>query len=84
MRVNMHPIRLGIFIDESPAYGIPEDPVTVSAHCCLGPYWFRRLNKNEFIAYQASERGGVLTVRVKGNRVCIGGKAITVSHAELK
>ena len=40
--------------------GVWEDPVTGSAHGCLGPYWQKKLNKDEFIAYQASERGGVL------------------------
>ena len=68
----------------APAYGIPEDPVTGSAHCCLGPYWKRRLNKNELTAFQASERGGFLKVRVEKDRVFISGKAVTVFCAELK
>ncbi|HBU05907.1 MAG TPA: oxidoreductase, partial [Nitrospiraceae bacterium] len=67
----------------APAYGIPEDPVTGSAHCCLGPYWKRKLNRNEFNAFQASERGGFLKVRVERNRVFISGKAVTVFCAEL-
>jgi PhzF family phenazine biosynthesis protein len=62
----------------APGAGIDEDPVTGSAHCCLGPYWQMRLNKNEFIAYQASERGGMVKVRVAGDRVLLGGQAITV------
>lgn len=68
----------------APAYGIHEDPVTGSAHCCLGPYWKRHLNKNEFNAYQASERGGFLKVRVEKERVFISGKAVTVFSAELR
>lgn len=61
-----------------PASGINEDPVTGSAHCCLGPYWKKRLGKSEFTAYQASGRGGVIGVRVKGERVVLVGKAVTV------
>ena len=67
----------------APSVGIDEDPVTGSAHCALGPYWSARLGKNEFKAYQASQRGGVLTVRVAGDRVIIGGSAVTVFKAEL-
>jgi PhzF family phenazine biosynthesis protein len=67
----------------APAVGINEDPVTGSAHCCLGPYWSRKLNKSEFIAYQASARGGIVKVRVAGNRVYLGGQAVTVFSGEL-
>jgi predicted PhzF superfamily epimerase YddE/YHI9 len=56
----------------APAYGVNEDPVTGSAHCCLGPFWQRKLNKDTFTAYQASERGGVVTVRVGDDRVYLG------------
>jgi PhzF family phenazine biosynthesis protein len=66
----------------APGVGIWEDPVTGSAHCCLGPYWQKKLNKDEFIAYQASERGGVLKVKVAGERVLISGKAVTVLEGE--
>jgi PhzF family phenazine biosynthesis protein len=66
-----------------PAAGIDEDPVTGSAHCCLGPYWQKRLGKSEFTAYQASPRGGVVHVSVKGDRVLIVGRAVTVLRAEL-
>ena len=66
----------------APKVGINEDPVTGSAHCTLGPFWSRKLGKNEFIAYQASERGGVLRVRVAGDRVYLGGKALTVLRGE--
>lgn len=62
----------------APGAGVPEDPVTGSAHCCLGPYWQKRLGKSEFTAYQASKRGGVVKVRVGKDRVFISGKAVTV------
>ena len=48
----------------APSVGINEDPVTGSAHCCLGPYWQKKLKKNPLTAYQVSERGGVLHVRL--------------------
>lgn len=67
----------------APIVGIDEDPVTGSAHCCLGPYWSRRLGKNEFVAYQASARGGVVKVKVGKDRVYLGGKAVTVLEGEL-
>jgi len=66
-----------------PAVGIDEDPVTGSAHCCLGPYWSRRLGKTEMRAYQASARGGVVGVTVRGDRVRLRGQAVTVMVAEL-
>ncbi len=61
-----------------PALGVNEDPVTGSAHCCLGPYWKRKLNKSEFLAYQASRRGGIIKVTVCDERVLLAGQAITV------
>jgi PhzF family phenazine biosynthesis protein len=67
----------------APQVGINEDPVTGSAHCCLGPYWSKRLEKNEFVAYQSSPRGGVIRVRVDGDRVYLGGQAVTVLRGEL-
>jgi PhzF family phenazine biosynthesis protein len=67
----------------APGSGIPEDPVTGSAHCCLGPFWRGRLGKDEFVAYQASARGGVVHVRVQGDRVILGGTAVTVLRGEL-
>ena len=67
----------------APKLGINEDPVTGSAHCCLGPFWRKHLNKNEFIAYQASGRGGVVRVRLSGKRVYLGGQAVTVLRGEL-
>jgi PhzF family phenazine biosynthesis protein len=66
-----------------PAVGIDEDPVTGSAHCALGPYWQARLGKSSFFAFQASARGGEVRVEVKGDRVQLGGKAVTVSRGEL-
>jgi len=67
----------------APASGVNEDPVTGSAHCTLGPFWQQRLNKRDFRAYQASPRGGVVTVRVVGDRVFLGGHAVTVLRGEL-
>lgn len=67
----------------APQVSVLEDPVTGSAHCCLGPYWQRKLNKDEFIAYQASERGGILRVKVADDRVLISGKAVTTLEGEL-
>lgn len=67
----------------APAAGIDEDPVTGSAHCCLGPYWSEKLAKQSMIAYQASKRGGIVGVEVKGDRVVLRGRAITVLSGEL-
>ena len=67
----------------APAAGINEDPVTGSAHCCLAPFWSGRLHKNEFMARQISPRGGVLRVRLSGDRVLLGGQAVTVLRGEL-
>ena len=67
----------------APAAGINEDPVTGSAHCCLGPYWAEKLGKNELTGYQASKRGGVVKVRVGDERVYLSGQAITVMRATL-
>jgi len=67
----------------APGAGIPEDPVTGSAHCALGPYWQAKLGMTDFRAYQASARGGVVTVSVRSDRVFLGGQAVTISRAEL-
>jgi PhzF family phenazine biosynthesis protein len=67
----------------APAVGINEDPVTGSAHCCLGPFWRKRLKKDRFTACQASSRGGVVHLRLKGNRVHLGGKAVTIFKGRL-
>ncbi len=67
----------------APGMGIDEDPVTGAAHCCLGPFWGKRLGKEELVAYQASDRGGTVRVRLGGDRVYLGGKAVTVFSGEL-
>lgn len=67
----------------APGAGVAEDPVTGSAHCALGPYWQTRLGKSDFTAYQASARGGVVRVSVRGERVLLGGQAVTMSRVEL-
>jgi PhzF family phenazine biosynthesis protein len=67
-----------------PAIGIDEDPVTGSAHCCLGPYWAQKLGKTQLSARQISERGGELRLKVTGERVLIYGQAVTVIKGELE
>jgi PhzF family phenazine biosynthesis protein len=67
----------------APAAGIDEDPVTGSAHCCLGDFWRKRLGKTDFVAYQASARGGVIRIRVTPERALLAGRAVTVVRGEL-
>ena len=69
----------------APAAGVDEDPVTGSAHCCLGPYWSAKLGKTELVGFQASQRGGVVRVRPQDDkaRVILAGRAVTVLRAEL-
>jgi PhzF family phenazine biosynthesis protein len=67
----------------APASGIDEDPVTGSSHCCLAPFWSPRLKKTRFLARQLSARGGVLRVEIAGDRVRLGGQAVTVLKCEL-
>jgi len=67
----------------APAAGINEDPVTGSAHTALAPYWAEKLGKPEMAAYQASARGGVVRLRMNGDRVMMAGQAITMMRAEL-
>ncbi|MDX1531884.1 MAG: PhzF family phenazine biosynthesis protein [Rhodothermales bacterium] len=67
----------------APAAGVPEDPVTGSAHCCLAPYWAERLGRSDLVGYQASARGGTVRVRVAGDRVQLSGHAVTVFQGEL-
>ncbi|HVT44469.1 MAG TPA: PhzF family phenazine biosynthesis protein [Thermoanaerobaculia bacterium] len=62
----------------APAYGIDEDPVTGSSHCCLGPFWAARLERTEMVGFQASARGGIVHVRLEGERVMLSGHAVTV------
>jgi len=66
-----------------PEVAVPEDPVTGSAHCTLGPLWAERLGRNTLVGYQASWRGGVVRVDVRGDRVRLGGQAVTVMRGEL-
>ena len=67
----------------APAVGVDEDPVCGSAHCCLGPYWSQRSGKTELMAFQASQRTGILRLRVGPERVVIGGEAVTVWEGNL-
>lgn len=67
----------------APGNGVDEDPVTGSSHCALGPYWAERFRKTDLVGYQASSRGGVVRVGVRGERVVLGGTAVTVWRGEL-
>jgi len=67
----------------APEAGIFEDPVTGSAHCCLGPFWKGKLGKDTFMAYQASHRGGRLKVQVADDRVLLSGEAVMIFRGEL-
>jgi PhzF family phenazine biosynthesis protein len=67
----------------APQVGINEDPVTGSAHCTLSPFWSKQLGKDELVGYQASARGGVVRVLLSGDRVSLGGQAVTVLRGEL-
>ena len=67
----------------APGSGIDEDPVTGSAHCALTPFWAARLGKTEMTGYQASPRGGVVKVRLEGDRVVLMGQVVTVLRGEL-
>ena len=65
------------------ATGVREDPVTGSAHCALAPYWAKKLGKTEMTAFQASKRGGVVKVKLAGDRVLLHGQAVTIMRGEL-
>ncbi|MBC8011369.1 MAG: PhzF family phenazine biosynthesis protein [Burkholderiales bacterium] len=67
----------------APAAGVNEDPVTGSAHCALGPYWQAKLGKSDFTAHQASERGGIVKLTVRADRVLLRGQAVLMSKLEL-
>ncbi len=69
----------------APQSGVPEDPVTGSAHCALAPYWCDKLGKQSLTGYQASARGGIVRVRLEaeGQRVRLAGQAVTVLRGEL-
>jgi len=68
-----------------PRVGIPEDMVTGTAHCALAPYWRDKFadGRTMFTAFQASPRGGFVSVRIEGDRVMIGGMAVTVLRGTL-
>ena len=67
-----------------PSLGVNEDPVCGSAHCRLADYWQNKLGKDQFLAYQASARGGILGASIVGDRVHIRGKAITMMEGKFK
>jgi predicted PhzF superfamily epimerase YddE/YHI9 len=68
----------------APTAGVPEDPVTGSAHCTLIPYWSQRLGKTKLFARQVSKRGGELFCEFAGDRVLIGGKAVLYSRGQIE
>jgi len=68
----------------APTAGVPEDPVTGSAHCTLIPYWSARLGKTKMFARQVSKRGGELFCELTGDRVLIGGKAVLYSRGQIE
>jgi PhzF family phenazine biosynthesis protein len=68
----------------APAKGIPEDPVTGSAHCMLAPYWANRLGKTAFRAFQASRRGGEVICRLRGDRVELEGSCVFFLEGEVE
>jgi PhzF family phenazine biosynthesis protein len=68
----------------APTAGVPEDPVTGSAHCTLIPYWGKRLGKTKMFARQISRRGGELSCELAGDRVRIGGKAVLYSRGQIE
>jgi PhzF family phenazine biosynthesis protein len=67
----------------APAIGVAEDPVTGSAHTILAPFWQRRLGRSRMRAYQASQRGGALTIELDGNTCALSGQAVTVLRGDL-
>jgi len=67
----------------APGAGIPEDPVTGSAHCALAPYWRNRFRRDVMTGYQASPRGGTVHVECRGDRVLLGGEATTILRGML-
>jgi PhzF family phenazine biosynthesis protein len=67
----------------APGSGIDEDPATGSAHCCLAAFWRERLGKDRMLAFQASKRGGVVSVTLRADRVLLAGQAVTTLRGEL-
>jgi predicted PhzF superfamily epimerase YddE/YHI9 len=68
----------------APAHGVPEDPVSGVAHCCLTPYWSQRLGKRKLVGRQLSRRGGVVHCEDRGERVVLGGDAVTVLEGRFR
>jgi PhzF family phenazine biosynthesis protein len=66
-----------------PAVGVPEDPVTGSAHCTLASWWAPRLGRDDLLAEQASERGGLVRMTLRQDRVGLAGQAVTVLEGRL-
>jgi predicted PhzF superfamily epimerase YddE/YHI9 len=67
----------------APKLGVPEDPVTGSAHCTLAPFWAPRLGRERLVGEQASARGGTVHMRIDGARVVLGGRGVTISRVSL-
>ncbi len=67
----------------APSAGVPEDPVTGSAHCCLAPYWGGKLKKTEMVGFQCSARGGSVRVKLNGDRVSLEGHAVHIFSGKL-
>ncbi len=68
----------------APQSGINEDPVTGASHCALADFWSKKSGRTDFRAYQCSARGGVVHVAIDGDRVRLGGQAVTVFQGELR
>ncbi|BCP54839.1 putative isomerase [Kaistia sp. 32K] len=68
----------------APANGVPEDPVSGVSHCCLTPYWARRLGKTKLVGRQLSARGGTIRCEDRGDRVVLGGRAAISLHGVLQ
>lgn len=67
----------------APAVGVDEDPVCGSAHCSLAPYWGKHLGKSPLVGYQASARGGIVHVEIRGQRVMLGGDGVIFATGEM-
>lgn len=67
----------------APASGVPEDHVTGSAHCALGPYWGEKLGLDRLTGYQASKRGGFVGIQIRGDRTILSGQARSVVRGTL-
>ncbi|OPY35937.1 MAG: hypothetical protein A4E35_02213 [Methanoregula sp. PtaU1.Bin051] len=67
----------------APAVGIPEDPVTGSAHCSLGPFWGERLKKTRLSGFQCSVRGGAVRMQLQGDRVILTGNTVAILSGRL-